>query len=298
MYCYNLVLLIFNYVFKLKMYVCIHQFIINHSHVYILWESPYLFLYLIPRVNNIKYVTHIVYIAHNMSQGLTHALTTLSYIQVKTGFCTNGGNIYMYDSTKVIMVIPKICTMITCNIHKINIALFNEDLFQLLRWHAWNNAYLHNYIVVIIILIVFLFLCLQYYMLEYISISCGKNNYSGFNICRFPNIPNIVNHSTNLFSYIVHQVYNITLNSLSYVAYTKVNILCVYNIDIEILIAQYNLFNPRHILQCTYDLIRYIIELCNHTVYNVKIYDFIYLCKRFSINGIEQHIIILLLLLI
>jgi len=157
MYCYNLVLLIFNYVFKLKMYVCIHQFIINHSHAYILWESPYLFLYLIPRVNNIKYVTHIVYIAHNMSQGLTHALTTMSYIQVKTGFCTNGGNIYMYDSTKVIMVIPKICTMITCNIHKINIALFNEDLFQLLRWHAWNNAYLHNYIVVIIILIVFLF---------------------------------------------------------------------------------------------------------------------------------------------
>ena len=80
--------LIFNYAFK-----CVHQSIIIYCHDYILWESPYLFLYVILRVNNIKFI---VYIAHNMSRGLTHALTTLWYIQVKTGFCTNGGNIYMY----------------------------------------------------------------------------------------------------------------------------------------------------------------------------------------------------------
>ena len=120
------------------------EFVITDYYVYVhvFQKSPYLFSNVIPRVNNMKCVTRIVYIPHSMSHGLTYLLNTLLSVQDNTVPCHNEQNLYMYSRITSVVTIPITSLIKTVdNIYKSNYQCCMEHLFELLLLRCiWKNT--------------------------------------------------------------------------------------------------------------------------------------------------------------
>ena len=156
-------------------------YIVFYVYVYICRKPPYLFLYLIPRVNNVKCVAHIVYIPHIMSQGLPHALRTISIVTR-----VNRRNIYMYmyGNTKVLLDILKMLTNMFTNIYKSNVEQLSKFLICYIckrTYYIYHNTFLllrnmmcitqtnykYFYDIIVMEIIFNFFICLILYNLEF-----------------------------------------------------------------------------------------------------------------------------------